>query len=274
MIDYGKRQIMDVLVDAVDMDAAVERVTHYARYRRPCTVAALAAHGIVEARHDERLAASLNYFDLVIPDGQPVRWALNALYGLDLPDKVPGPSLMDHLLAWAAGVAAPVHFYGSTPATLEGMAAALEQRFGGRLPVTTSPSIFRMVAADDLGEVAASINDTGASLCFVGLGCPRQERFVSAIGPRLNMPAVAVGAAFDYTAGSISRAPEVLQKLGLEWAYRLSQEPRRLARRYITTNTEFILGVGAQAASQRVSRSGSTPAPAPPDALPWAAIDA
>ena len=97
MIDHGKKDVLGVLVDALDMDQAVERVAGAARLRQSCSVTALAVHGIVEASHDARLQGALNNFDVVLPDGQPVRWALNLLYGVDLPDKVPGPSLVEEL---------------------------------------------------------------------------------------------------------------------------------------------------------------------------------
>ena len=273
MIDYGKRLVLDVLVDAVDLEAAVNRISYFAVQRRPFSVAAVAAHGIVEARQDPRLAAAINDFDLVLPDGQPVRWALNSLYGLDLLDKVPGPSVMDELLARAAEDSLAVHFYGSTDETLRSIVENLDHRFGRSLTVTATPSRFEKVGVDDLRTLADEINRTGANLCFVGLGCPRQERFVSAVGPRLQMPAIAVGAAFDFTAGFIRRAPLPMQRLGLEWAYRLAQEPRRLARRYASTNSAFMLGVAEQLVSTRLVRQDVEPAMTGGPAQ-WATVDA
>ena len=88
MIDYGKRDVLGVLVDAVDLSRATDRVMRSARLRAPCSVTALAVHGIIESNRDLRLKTALNNFDVVLPDGQPVRWALNLLYKLDLPDKV------------------------------------------------------------------------------------------------------------------------------------------------------------------------------------------
>jgi len=252
MIDYGKRDVLGVLIDALDMEAAVERVFSAARQPVPCAATALAVHGIVEAGRDPALRASLNNFDVVLPDGQPVRWALNLLYGLDLPDKVPGPSLVELLLERAADEGYPVHFHGSTPQTLDSIRDALAQRFGPRLPVTMAPSRFRKVDGDELAQLLGSINETGARLCFVGLGCPRQERFVAASARQLMMPVLAVGAAFDYLAGNISRAPGWAQRAGLEWAYRTVQEPRRLARRYLVTNSAFSAGVARQWGRQRL----------------------
>jgi exopolysaccharide biosynthesis WecB/TagA/CpsF family protein len=274
MIDHGKKDVLGVLVDALDMEQAVDRVAGAARRRQACSVTALAVHGIVEAGHDARLRSALNDFDVVLPDGQPVRWALNLLYGLDLPDKVPGPSLVEHLLVRAADEGFAVHFHGSTPATLEGIRAELGRRFGHRLTMTAEPSRFKQVDGDELEQLVTSINETGAQVCFVGLGCPRQERFVAAAGPQLKMPALAVGAAFDYLAGNINRAPKIMQRAGLEWLYRTAQEPRRLAKRYLVTNTAFSAGVARQWANQRLLKR---PVPAAAGERPpgvWSLVDA
>ncbi len=267
MIDYGKRDVLGVHLDATDVDTAVARIAYYARHRRPCTVTALAVHGTIEATRDEALRAMLADFDLVLPDGQPVRWALNLLYGLDLPEKVPGPTVVDRLLETAVDEGLRVYFYGSKPETLELMQHELGRRFGGRLDVVMRPSAFRPVDAGELDEIVDTINSSGAHICFVGLGCPRQERFVGTVGRRLDMPSLAVGAAFDYIAGNIARAPEWVQRAGLEWAYRTAQEPRRLASRYLDTNTAFVAGVGRQFATKVAHRgsghAGDAPAHVP-----------
>lgn len=256
MIDYGSRDVLGVAIDAVDLEAAVERISFFAAQRRPYRVSALAVHGIIEARRDPRLRAELNDFDLVLPDGQAVRWALNALYRLDLPDKVPGPSTVDALLERASGHF-PVFFYGSTPDTVSRLAANLRRTHPG-LEVHTQPSAFRGVDEEELDTIVETINASGAQLCLIGLGCPRQERLVAAIGSRIDMPALAVGAAFDYLAGTIRRAPVPVQRMGLEWAYRTMQDPRRLARRYLSTNTTFVVAVAWQILRQRLLRRGST----------------
>ncbi len=254
MIDYGKRALLGTNVDAVDHAAAIDRLAYFARRRRPYTVSALAVHGIVEAANDPSLRAALNNFDLVVPDGQAVRWALNGLHGLDLVDKVPGPAVVESLLEIAADEGLVVQFYGSTPTTLTQIRETLVRRYGGALTMHMTPSRFAPVDADELDGIVRDLNATGAHMCFVGLGCPRQERFVAAAGPMLEMPALAVGAAFDYLAGTIRRAPRVVQRVGLEWLYRLGQEPARLTSRYATTNSAFLAGVAGQYARSRARR--------------------
>jgi exopolysaccharide biosynthesis WecB/TagA/CpsF family protein len=255
MIDYGKRDVLGVNVDATDLECAVERIAYFARLRRPFLVTALAVHGLIEATRDPHLHDELADFDLVLPDGQPVRWALNLLHELDLPEKVPGPTVVDRLLEVAAEEGLRVYFYGSTPDTLAAIDVELRQRFGGRLDVVSTPSKFRPVDATELDGIIGEINASGANICFVGLGCPRQELFVGTAGHRLDMPSLAVGAAFDYIAGNIDRAPELMQRAGLEWLYRTAQEPRRLASRYLDTNSRFMAGVARQYAQKLARRS-------------------
>ncbi len=274
MIDYGKRNLLGVAFDAVDVESAVSRIGYFARLRRPLSVTALAVHGTVEAERDPGLAAALNDFDLVLPDGQAGRWALNSLYGLDLPEKVPGPTVVDRLLELAATEDMIVYFYGSTPETLAKIDATVESRFGGRLRLVSRPSAFRPVEPRELDQIVSEINASGASICFVGLGCPRQERFVAAVAGRLDMPSLAVGAAFDYIAGNIDRAPIWMQDLGLEWLYRLLQDPRRLARRYLTTNSRFIVDVTRQSVALRLNRSPKAPDSATPPGPPEGLLDA
>jgi exopolysaccharide biosynthesis WecB/TagA/CpsF family protein len=240
MIDYGKRSVLDVRVDAVDLECALDRIMFHARRRRPFSVSALAVHGVVEAHRSPELRDAINEFDLVLPDGEPVRRAINSFYGLDLPFKVAGPTLVDRLLELCAKEDLSVYFYGSTGETLSRLQAEVECRFGGTLMISTEPSRFQPISRDELRGLTDKINASGAALCFVGLGCPRQERFVAAAASQLAMPALAVGAAFDYLAGTIQRAPDKMQRVGLEWAYRLMQDPRRLASRYFVTNSVFV----------------------------------
>src|SRR6478735_5255298 len=157
VIDYGAHDVFGVSIDAVDHEAAVERILFFADLRQAYKVSALAVHGIVEASRDARLRSALNDFDLVLPDGQPVRWALNALYGLDLPDKVPGPSVVDTLLERAVG-RFPVFFYGSTPDTLSRIETNLGRTHGPDLELHMQPSAFRGVDDAELDTIVKTIN--------------------------------------------------------------------------------------------------------------------
>ena len=235
-----KHGLLGVLVDAIDYDAAVDRVLAAAAGPSPMAASALAVHGVVEAWRDPQLRARVNRLDLVTPDGQPVRWALNLLHRTGLRDRVYGPTLTRRILEAAPDL--PVFLYGSTPAVL----STLADRLGANV-VGSRPSLFRPAGPGELDAIAAEIRASGARLVLVGLGCPRQERFVSAMRDRVGVPLLAVGAAFDYLAGLRREPPTSIQRLGLQWLWRLMSEPRRLWRRYLILNPVYVALVAAQA---------------------------
>jgi N-acetylglucosaminyldiphosphoundecaprenol N-acetyl-beta-D-mannosaminyltransferase len=240
MIDRVKGSVLGVLVDAVDYDAAVERIMTAARAQQPYAVSALAVHGVMTGVQDDEHRYRLNHFDLIVPDGQPVRWALNILHGAKLPDRVYGPTLTLKLCERAAAEGLPVYFYGSKPEVLDALTANLTQRFPGLRVVGTQPSRFRKTTADEKQAIAADIRGSGAALVFVGLGCPRQEVWAYEYREVLSVPVVAVGAAFDFHAGRLPQAPPWMQWAGLEWLFRLVQEPGRLWRRYLLLNPAYV----------------------------------
>jgi N-acetylglucosaminyldiphosphoundecaprenol N-acetyl-beta-D-mannosaminyltransferase len=246
LIDAGKRNVLGVLIDVVDYEAAVSHVVGAARDRRPFALTALAVHGVMTGVEDRAHAARLNSFDLVTPDGQPVRWALNLLHRAKLTDRVYGPSLTLRVLDRCAAEGLPVYLYGSTEATLERLAAALTEQLPGLKIVGREPSKFRLAGPGEPEEIADRIRGSGAQLVLVGLGCPRQEQFAYAMRRLLDMPLLAVGAAFDYHAGTLRRPPPWMQQYGLEWLWRLAQEPRRLWRRYVVLNPAYLIRLAAQ----------------------------
>ena len=239
MIDGGKRDVLGVMVDAVDYPAAVERTLAAAREGRPYAVSALAVHGVMTGVRDPAHRRRLNALDLVTPDGQPVRWALNWLHGCGLSERVYGPELTLRLCAGAAQEGLPVYFYGSRQEVLEALCARLQQRFPELRIAGAEPSQFRRLAADEVEAVVARVRASGAKVAFVGLGCPRQEVFAYELREALSMPVVAVGAAFDYHAGLVDEPPRWMQDRGLQWSYRLKQDPKRLWRRYLLLNPDF-----------------------------------
>lgn len=246
MSTLGKRNVLGVLVDAVDYRTAVDQVLAAARERRPFALTALAVHGVMTGVLDRAHNARLNSFDLVTPDGQPVRWALNLLHHAGLTDRVYGPTLTLRVLARCADEGLPVYLYGSTEATLGRLVPALERMFPALKIAGVEPSKFRQVQPGEDAEIAARIRDSGARLVLVGLGCPRQEVFAYAMRPLLDMPLMAVGAAFDYHAGQLRKPPPWMQRRGLEWLWRLCLEPRRLWRRYLVLNPAYLSRLAAQ----------------------------
>jgi N-acetylglucosaminyldiphosphoundecaprenol N-acetyl-beta-D-mannosaminyltransferase len=240
MKDGGKKNLIGVMVDALDYDAATARIVEAAHEGRGMTIAALAVHGVMTGVRDREQRYRLNRMDIATPDGQPVRWALNLLHGADLHDQVRGTTLSLSVLSAAAAEGLPVFFYGSSAQTLEKLVAAVEERVPGIVVAGMEQSKFRTADPAERAEIAARIVASGARIVFVGLGCPRQEQFLFAFRDLLPMPALGVGAAFDYLAGTLPEPPDRMRRMGLEWLWRLKLEPRRLWRRYLLLNPAYL----------------------------------
>ena len=233
--------MLGVGISAVDYEAAVDRVVAAAEAGRHLGVSALAVHGVMTGVDDPHQRYRLNSLDLVVPDGQPVRWALNLLHHTRLTDRVYGPDLTLAVCAAAERRGLPIFLYGSTPEVLDALRRNLVQRFPELRVAGWRPSLFRPAVDDDeQRRIAAEIVASGAAICFVGLGCPRQETFVYEHRDLLPMPMLAVGAAFDFHAGLLAQAPPWMQARGLEWLYRLAREPRRLWHRYLVLNPRYV----------------------------------
>ena len=239
-IDAGKQNVLGIRVNAVDYEAASHKIITAARQRKALSVSALAVHGVMTGVLDQTHRYRLNHLDLVCPDGQPVRWALNLLYKMGLPDPVTGTGLMLSVCERAAQEELPIYLYGSRPDVLESLSKNLLDRFPKLIVAGTQPSRFRQVSAEEKQQIVEEIQKSGAAITFVGLGCPRQEVWVYEYSEQLSMPTMAIGAAFDFLSGNVSRAPKLLQKWGLEWFYRLMQEPTRLWRRYVFLNPLYV----------------------------------
>lgn len=246
MIDQGKKNLIGVLIDAVDYKGALQRIAAAAHNRQPLATSALAVHGVMAGYADDEQRARLNHLDLVVPDGQPVRWALNLLHQTKLPDRVYGPALMLKVCQLAEREGLGIYLYGGTPKVLERLERSLVERFPNLQICGSEPSKFRRLSEEEKAEVIARIRASGARITFVGLGCPRQEVWAYEHRDLLSMPILAVGAAFDFHAGEVRQAPRWMQNHGLEWLFRLKTEPRRLWRRYILLNPWYVSLVVAQ----------------------------
>jgi exopolysaccharide biosynthesis WecB/TagA/CpsF family protein len=261
MIDRGKYNILGVRVDAVDYEAAVARIIAAARTRQPLAVSALAVHGVMTGVLDPEHRHRLNEFDLLVPDGQPVRWALNWLYRTHLADRVYGPTLMLETCRSAADQNLPIFLFGGTTELLAALERRLRERFPQLSIAGTLPSKFRRLDAAERDTLVQQIQNSGAALTFVGLGCPRQEVWVYEFCQALSMPALAVGAAFNFHAGLLPQAPKFLQDRGLEWLYRFVHEPKRLWKRYALLNPLFVCLLGLQWAGLRTIDPDNAPPP-------------
>jgi exopolysaccharide biosynthesis WecB/TagA/CpsF family protein len=245
MLDYGQHSILGIGVNAIDYESAVDKIMDAAKSNQPMAVTALAVHGVMTGVLDKEHHYRLNQFDLVCPDGQPVRWALNALHskrfaGEKLSDRVYGPELTLRLCEAAAQQDVPIYLFGATEEMLSQFADKLSERFEGLRIVGKRASAFRQITRRERDELAAEIVASGAKMCFVGLGCPRQEIFAYEMREHLQMPLIAVGAAFAFHAGMLEQAPPWMQRAGLEWLFRLTREPSRLWRRYLYLNPTYV----------------------------------
>jgi N-acetylglucosaminyldiphosphoundecaprenol N-acetyl-beta-D-mannosaminyltransferase len=261
MRDSCKRNVLGIMMDAVDYRTALDFVFEAAEGKRGSAISALAVHGLMTGTIDREQKFRLNNFDLLLPDGQPVRWALNHLYNAKLSDRVYGPKLTVKICERAAEEGVPVFFYGSTPEILEALRKKLESNYPQLTIAGMEPSKFRRLTSQEKPELAARIRNSGAGITFVGLGCPRQEVFAFEFRDALQMPILAVGAAFPFLAGKVPQAPAWMQDVGLEWLFRLASEPRRLWRRYIYLNPAYLVLVSLQALGlSRFATDGKCPA--------------
>lgn len=238
----GGRKRVPVLgsgIDAVTLEEALDRVAGWAQRRESRYVTLCNVHVVVTARTDPAFGQALRDCDLALPDGMPVAWTMRRK-GAQGQKRLGGPDFMLSCCARAEALGIPVYFYGSTQQTLDALAARLHAdypalRFGG---VYSPP--FRPQTEAELDADIKAINDSGAGYVFIGLGCPKQELWMRKNRERIHAVLLGVGAGFDFAAGLKARAPLWMQRTGLEWLHRLSQEPGRLWRRYAVTNSLFV----------------------------------
>lgn len=257
-----KYDLLGVQVSATDYEGAITGIVRAVDEQASAVVTFQAVHPIVVASSDESFRAKVNSFEMLCPDGQPVRWAVNWLHGTGLKDRVYGPELTVRLCKVAAESEIKVFFYGSTDKVLEQLKKKLLEQYPEIQIVGTYSPPFRALSPEEDEEVVHRINASGAQIVFIGLGAPKQDEFGFEHRNRIHGVQVCVGAAFDFIAETKSVAPSWMQRNGLEWLYRLTQEPKRLWRRYLVTNSLFVLKVGfALLRKITVGRPSSLPAP-------------
>jgi N-acetylglucosaminyldiphosphoundecaprenol N-acetyl-beta-D-mannosaminyltransferase len=213
---------------------------------------AAAVNLVMSAHDDPTTMQAVLGATLAVPDGQPLVWALRLL-GHSRATRVYGPDLMAHYCAHAASAGTPIYLYGGrSEHALELLTERLRKRFPGlQIAGGWSPP-FRPLTAEEQAQAIERIDGSGAQVVWVGTGQPKQELWMHEMRPRLAAPLlVGVGAAFDFHAGIVSQAPAWMQRGGLEWLYRLTREPKRLWRRYLTQNPRFVLGFARQWAHRR-----------------------
>lgn len=232
--------ILGVKVYPTNYGTAVQKILSWARSFEFHYICAANVHMLMEARDNPDFREIVNSADMVTPDGMPLVWMLR-LKGHKGQPRVYGPTLMLHVLEMAAQRGIPVGFYGGEADVVEKLVQRMGERFQDlKVTYAYSPP-FRELTPEEDAEICQQIQDSGARLLFVGLGCPKQERWMAAHRDRIPVVMIGVGAAFDFHAGVLRQAPDWIQGIGLEWLYRFFQEPGRLWKRYLIHNPRFIL---------------------------------
>lgn len=239
-MDYPVYKIFLPEYCALSCEDAAQVIIGHASKNQSYGVTALAVHGLMEAFNDPKLGNKINRIGMILPDGQPIIWAMNLMHGLKLKFKIPGPSLALEVLKVANKSSMKVYLYGSTSDTLAKFTDYICRHYPNLELVGVHEDRFREASAEEDRADIQKINASGAQIVLVGRGCPRQEHWIADHVGQVDAAMLAVGAAFDYHAGKLRRAPFWMQRAGLEWLFRLMQEPRRLWRRYLVTNTQFI----------------------------------
>jgi N-acetylglucosaminyldiphosphoundecaprenol N-acetyl-beta-D-mannosaminyltransferase len=245
----GSLSLLGVRVDATDYREATEVILAMASSGGGVTCVA-SVHSLMEAHDDPGFRRILNGADLVTPDGVPLVWSLRAL-GIRDASRVYGPDLTPFVCEQAARRGVPVGFYGGTPPVMEALCQYLLARDPAlRIAFRHCPPVGPAPPRPD-ERVVQAIEDSGVRVLFIGLGCPKQERWMAVHREALSCALVGVGAAFDFLAGAKPQAPAWMQRFGLEWLFRLACEPRRLWRRYAWNNPRFAWRMLAQIARAR-----------------------
>ena len=233
------RHVLGMRVDATSYADAAARVIDWSSMHEGRYVCVANVHMTMEAWDDPAFARIVNGADLVTPDGVPLVWALRRL-GVAGAERVYGPTLTLHVCERAEALGVPIGLYGGRPEGIERFVGFLQARYPRLRVVHAVSPPYRPLSDEEDAHAIDAIVASGARVLFVGLGCPKQERWMHAHRDRLPLVQLGVGAAFDFHAGLVRQAPSAVQRLGLEWAFRLAMEPRRLASRYLRHNPRFV----------------------------------
>jgi N-acetylglucosaminyldiphosphoundecaprenol N-acetyl-beta-D-mannosaminyltransferase len=250
--DPGKTQfrVLGVGVNAVQIPAVVTQIERWNSERNACHfIAVTGMHGITEAQHDPFFRTILNSADLVVPDGMPLVW-LGRRYGHPLKRRVYGPELLETFCS-ETGATYRHFFFGGAPGVADSLGQILNKKYNINVVGCYSPP-FRPVSVEEDEAILALIHEAKPDILWVGLSTPKQERWMYEHRPRLRVPVlVGVGAAFDLNSGRSRQAPRWMREHGLEWFFRLMQEPKRLWRRYLIYGSEFVWSVTSELLSLR-----------------------
>lgn len=238
--------ILGVAVSAINPEMAIETIERWIDAHEQHYVCVTGVHGVMESQKDEQLRRIHNQAGLVTPDGMPLVW-LSRIKGYSFVKRVYGPDLILALCARSADTGHRHYFYGGAPGVPDQLATTLSNKYPGLQIAGAYSPPFRPLSAQEKEKVIRDIEQSNADIVWVGLGTPKQEKWMAEFLPRLQVPVlIGVGAAFDFHTGRKPQAPSWMQRAGLEWLFRLVTEPRRLWQRYLYNNPVFILRILGQ----------------------------
>jgi N-acetylglucosaminyldiphosphoundecaprenol N-acetyl-beta-D-mannosaminyltransferase len=247
------RLILGMRIDATSYEAATSQIITWAKANDSCYVCAANVHMVMEAFDDHDFRQVINSAALVTPDGMPLVWGLRQM-GVRGATRVYGPTLTLHVCRAAADNDVPIALYGGSEHSLSSFTNFLNDSFPGIRVVCGIAPPFRPLTVEEDDAFTRQIAASGARILFVGIGCPKQERWMAEHAAKIPVVMLGVGAAFDFHSGRVRQAPAAMQRMGLEWLYRLIKEPRRLWKRYLKHNPRFILFISIQLAKSKLRR--------------------
>ena len=234
-----RKNVISLEISLIDYQDALEKIGELATRHQPAYACFANAHMTIEAYQNPEFATQVNRADFVFADGVPLRWALRWLYGIKQ-ERIAGMDFMESIIAWAKEKQIKVFLYGSTDVILRAIEQRIAQEYAVDVFAGSISPPFRNLSDEEQATYIKQINDSGAHILLVALGCPKQEAWMAANNHQIKAVCLGVGGAFPVFAKMQTRAPMFFQRYGLEWLYRFFQEPKRLWKRYFSTNSLFL----------------------------------
>ncbi len=245
--------VLGMAVNPTSYDTACSEILDWQSNHQSKMVCVANVHLTMTAYDDPGYRAIINNADMVTPDGMPLVWTLR-LKGYKDQERVYGPTLTQKLLPFLEEAGVPIGFYGSSPEVLEKLQQNIHQKHPNlKIVYAYSPPFHELTAEED-AAIVADINRSGARVLFVGLGCPKQEIWMYAHKNQVRAVMLGVGAAFDFIAGVKPQAPLWIQRIGMEWFYRLLSEPKRLWKRYLYYNPRFVIAIIRELLAEKLNK--------------------
>ncbi len=236
---YPSEYIVGMRVDVLNYETATDQILQWSEERSNRRVCVANVHMAMESHDDKSFNEVVNRADMVTSDGMPLVWALKILGHKDA-SRVYGPDLLLEICRGASKRKIPIGLYGGTSDRLREFKETLERRFPDIVIACSIAPPFRPLTEDEDDAYTRELVESGVRIIFVGIGCPRQERWMADHARQIPATMIGVGAAFDFHSGHVRQAPVLLQRFGMEWAFRLAMEPRRLWKRYMKHNPRFV----------------------------------